>query len=704
MADPNGKQAQRSSSIHGARWTMLVFAIAFVLNANTLTNGWALDDTLLITQNNFTRQGFSGIPEIWSNDVFVGYLGQGGVETGGRYRPLSHTVFALQYAIAGNNPFLGHLTNVLLYALTCALLFKLLARIFPESGDGPFWSNVPLLASILYALHPLHAEVVANIKSLDEILAMLFTLLTAWFAVKADAGHRARNLLYSGLSFFLALTAKENAITFLAIVPLVVWYTTKDVGRCAMHVGALVVPSMLYFILRSAAIGPTPQIAWVDDFLSNPFHGATTMERIATGALIFAKYFELLLLPWPLTTDYYPPMIPLVGWNEARAIGGALLVVAVCVFGWAGLRKRNMTGFGLLWFLITYSVVSNVLINLGTPMNDRFLFMPSAGAAVVFAALFSLALDRVRFPIAKSVVRSVILLVLVGFAAQTFSRNRDWHDDLTLFAHDVTVSDRSARCHVMYAKLLVEAATKSPDTSQKEHQLNIAWHQLERGLALYPDYALAHGLLGKLAMDRKDYHAATGHFIACLERDSTEEVALKNLAFIGRRMGEAKDFAGAERAFRAAIHFDPSATEPYLFLADALMRTGRADSSIVLLDHVTAMKPDHADAFRLKGEVYAVYLKQPALAEENFLKAHSLNPTNVSVTDNLGVAAFKRQDYPRALEFFLKGLQAKPDDAPRLRNVSETYRMMGDEVKASEFLRRSDEAERGAGVKTYRDG
>lgn len=687
MADEKVKVAQRSAN--GKRWALWIFLGAFVLNANTLTNGWVLDDTLLITQNTFTKQGFAGLPAIWSNDVFVGYLGQGGVEAGGRYRPLSHTVFAVQYAIAGSNPFLGHLTNVLLYALTCVLLFKLLERLFPESGSKPFWANVPLLASLLYAVHPVHAEVVANIKSLDEILAMLFALLTAWFAVKANDEHRTRSMFLSGLSFFLALTAKENAITFLAIVPLAVWYTTKDLKRCAAQVAALLLPAAAYFLLRSAALGPEPQVAWVDDFLSNPFHGATTIERMATGALIFAKYVKLLLFPWPLTTDYYPPMIPIVGWGDPRAMSGALLLLAACAFGLAGMRKWNMVGFGFLWFLTTYSVVSNIVVNLGTPMNDRFLFLPSAGFAVVLAALFVFALSRARSPLAAGIGRSLVALVLVGFAVQTFSRNRDWRDDLTLFAHDVTVSDRSARSHVMYAKLLVEAAARSPDTSQKEHQLNIARHQLERGLALYPDYTLAHGLLGKLAMDRKDYHAATGHFIACLERDRTEEVALKNLAFIGRRMGEAKDFAGAERAFRAAIHFDPSATEPYLFLADALMRTGRADSSIVLLDHVTAMKPDHADAFRLKGEVYAVYLKQPALAEENFLKAHSLNPTNVSVTDNLGVAAFKRQDYPRALEFFLKGLQAKPDDAQRLRNVSETYRMMGDLVRATEYSRRA---------------
>jgi tetratricopeptide (TPR) repeat protein len=251
----------------------------------------------------------------------------------------------------------------------------------------------------------------------------------------------------------------------------------------------------------------------------------------------------------------------------------------------------------------------------------------------------------------------------------------------------------------MYGKLLLENAAKTGEGSLKQRYQADAEQHLERGLAIYPDYALAHGLLGKLAMDRKDYHAATDHFIACLERDTTEDVALKNLAFIGRRMGEANDQTGAERAFRAAIRFAPRTTEPYLFLADALMRTGRADSSIVLLDRLIAMRPGYADAFRLKGEIYAVYLKQPAPAEENFLKAHALAPNDLTVTDNLGVAAFQRQDYPRALSFFLKGIEVKPDDAPRLRNVSETYRRMGDEVKAAEFLQRAQVAERNGGRK-----
>lgn len=678
------------------RQFLLVFAIAFIVNANSLTNGWALDDTLLITHNNFTRQGLAGIPDIWSNDVFVGYLGQGGVETGGRYRPLSHTVFAMQYALVGEHPWLGHLTNVLLYALTCALLFKLLARLFPESAGGSFWANVPLLAALLFAVHPVHAEVVANIKSLDEILAMLFALLAALTMGWGNTVHRARSVLLGCTVFFLALTAKENAITFLGVVPLVIWYTGKDAKRTAMGTAFLILPTALYFLLRSVALGRTPQLAWHGDFLTDPFHGATGWEHLATTALILVKNIGLLLFPWPLTTDYYPPMVPVVGWNDPRAILGGLTLVSFLAFGLARARSRDKSALGMLWFVMTYSVVSNVFINLGTPMNDRFLFMPSAGFMLLLAALFVKVMEQWQgFP--SRIMRGAVLLVLAAYALLMFSRNRDWRDDLALFAHDVTVSDKSARCHVMYGKLLAEAAASTHDAVLKERQLAEAGHHLERGITIYPDYALAHGLLGKLAMDGKDYPAATDHFIACLRRDSTEAVAVKNLAFIGRRMGEAKEFNGAERAFRAAIRYDPRTMEPYLFLADALMRTGRPDSSLVLLDQVIeqadtpAQSKLKADAFRLKGEAYAVYLKQPLLAEEHLMKAHALKPEDLSVIDNLGVAAFQRGDYPRALSFFLKGSEIAPDDARRLRNIAETYIRIGDDAKAAEFSRRAAE-------------
>lgn len=671
------------------RPAVLIFIAAFLVNANTLTHSWALDDTLLITQNKLTQQGFSAIPEIWGSDVFTGYFGKGGIELGGRYRPLSQTVFAICHGIFGPSPFVGHLLNVGLYALTCALLFVLLRRIFPERSGTSLWNNIPFIATLLYALHPLHVEVVANIKSLDEILAMGFALLAAWFAVRATQGQRTRNAVLSGTCFFLALAAKENAITFLAVVPLLLCYTGAP--RTAIFRSSLwlLVPTVLYFLLRASALGPSPAIAPIDNYLTNPFFGASVAERIATVLLTWWKYLGLLLFPHPLTTDHYPGMIPVIGWNDLRAWASALIFIGAGVFALLNLRKRNLVAFSILYFLITFSVVSNLVINLGTPLNDRFLFMPLAGFTLLLSWALITGFERLRSPQAAMLGKVVLGLVLVAYAGKTFSRNRDWRDDLTLFSHDVQVSDKSARCHVMTAKLLYDASTDITDSSIRKSYLSKAKDHLHRGLAIYPDYPLAWGLLGLMEMDAQQYRAAADLYIKCLRIEPTEEVALINLNFVGRRLFEAQDHEGAERALQALKHFDPARPDPYLLLADMRMRTGRADSSIVLLDALLALDPKNADAYRMKGEILAVHRNDPAEAEANFLKAYALDPANASLAENLGVAAFQRGNAAQALTYFLKASELRPRDPRPLILIAEAYTALGETEKAKDHRSRA---------------
>src|SRR6187431_282072 len=119
------------------QWASAAIAIlAFILYSNSLTNGFVLDDSLVITQNNFTNKGVSGIGDILSHDTFQGYYGLSSDQlkiTGGRYRPLSIICFAILYQLSGANPFVFHLWNVLLYAICCGFLYRVLRRIFDPS-------------------------------------------------------------------------------------------------------------------------------------------------------------------------------------------------------------------------------------------------------------------------------------------------------------------------------------------------------------------------------------------------------------------------------------------------------------------------------------------------------------------------------------------------------------------------------------------
>src|SRR5256885_1682485 len=144
-------------------------AISLLLYLNTITHGYVLDDDTVIQKNSIVTKGIKAIPEIMTTPYRKGAWER----QESLYRPLSLIVFATEWQLAPKHPFLGHLVNILLYALTIFLLYKLLRRWLRQKHP-----LIVLAITLLFAVHPLHTEVVANIKSLDEILCLLFGILS----------------------------------------------------------------------------------------------------------------------------------------------------------------------------------------------------------------------------------------------------------------------------------------------------------------------------------------------------------------------------------------------------------------------------------------------------------------------------------------------------------------------------------------------
>ena len=146
-------------------WTyILIGSLAFALYANTLNHDYVLDDKAIITQNTFTQKGFSGIFDHLTHSYWYGINNK----DAGNYRPMSGISFSIENALFGNNPTMGHLLNILFYALLCMVLYHWLRTL--QLMDQRWL----MLSIILFAAHPIHTEVVANIKSRDEIYALLF--------------------------------------------------------------------------------------------------------------------------------------------------------------------------------------------------------------------------------------------------------------------------------------------------------------------------------------------------------------------------------------------------------------------------------------------------------------------------------------------------------------------------------------------------
>lgn len=194
-------------------YTLLIFILAFAQYANTLQHSFVWDDKIVLTENYKVKQGISGIPQLFergrTNEITDRY----------GFRPVTLTLFAILYEIFGANPLPYHITHVLLYAIFCALLMLSLPKLIPTLNT---WTC--FLAMLLFTCHPIHTEVVANIKSADEILAFLLSwcsLLLLKQYLQLQNNRQWSYFLASMLVFALALLAKESALFW---VPIVVVY------------------------------------------------------------------------------------------------------------------------------------------------------------------------------------------------------------------------------------------------------------------------------------------------------------------------------------------------------------------------------------------------------------------------------------------------------------------------------------------------
>lgn len=478
---------------------VLLVAMAFALYAIGINYGYVLDDEMTIWKNTYVQKGFAGLRQIFTTDSFMGYFKeQKYVLEGGRYRPLSLATFAIEVELFGaNKPAIGHFINVLLYGLTGVLLYRILVGLFPTQEGGRWYFNLPFIASVIFVLHPLHVECVANIKGRDEILALLGGLGALWATLKYFDTMRSWWLAISAALLFLAMMAKENALTFVAIVPLTVFCFTKvSFGRNFIAALPLIFAALLFIWVRHDALGYTLNHGRSNvDLMNNPFIGMTGGEKYATIFLTLGWYLKLLFVPHPLTIDYYPYHVPKVGWSDWRAILGLVLNVGLGLWALMNIRKHRVPAYSILFYLITLSIVSNLFVSIGTFMNERFVYMPSVGFCLLAAWFLTRKLPELLKENPDSVYP--LGLILVGIitalcALRVVTRIPDWRSGLTINESAAVVSPGSARSHSFYATGLYEEKYKgSKDPEERKRLVGIMEEHIKQSLEINPSYQAA---------------------------------------------------------------------------------------------------------------------------------------------------------------------------------------------------------------------
>ena len=601
---------------------LIIAVCGFLLYMQTIRYDYALDDQAAITENGFVQKGLSAIGTLFSTGYWDGFRNSGG----SLYRPLSLVTFAVEWEFFPNNPAVGHFMNVVLYALTGFILFRLLIRFFKNN------IVIPFIAVLLFMAHPVHTEAVANIKGRDEILCMLFSVLSILWLLDYSDGGKKLKLIGSCIAFFLAVLSKENAFTLIAVAPLALYFTREISARNVfISTIPLILTALLYLIIKTS-IQRGDLVPQTDTLTNNILSKAPDyMTRMSTAFYVLGKYILLLFFPLRLSIDYSFREIELMKISDWTVLVSIAVVLVLMVYAVIKVKKKDPVAFGILFFFITISIASNLVIVTGTVMADRLLFMPSFGFTIVIAVLLarflkdkqpdkndSSVLDFFRAH-PKVISVAAALFLLYGF--KTVDRNPVWKNNMALMTSAIEDAPNSAYAHYLYGTELVKEASVVKDATQVDSFYNKALAAYLKAVDIHPTYAEFYSEAASTYRKKKNITEAIKYYDLALKYNPRLSQAYNGKGIV---YFNAEQYNEAKALFLESLKYSPKDASAMGNVGSCFLALGDNDQAI-----------------------------------SYFLESLKYNPNSGSVMENLGIAYENKGDKAQANSWYEKAKQVR---------------------------------------------
>lgn len=553
---------------------ILVF-LAFAINANTLFHEYVLDDVIVLTENKFVKKGLQGIPELLSQSYFKGYEKLENLEfSGGRYRPIALISFAIEYQFFGANPIISHLINVLLYTIVVALLFGLLYRyVFREQHK-----LLAFVACLVFVVHPIHTEVIANVKSRDELITFILVLVALIFFIRHFNYRNLSQMMIGLVCFFLALLTRESSITLIGVVPVILYYFyNQSLKRAIQYIIPMIAVLVVYLLIRFSIVDNNSH--FITDITNSPFLNASPYQAFATKIFLLVKYMWLLIFPYSLSFEYGYNQIPYIDFLSFKFIFSILIVFSLIGLIIVQFKKKSIFSFSILYFFITISLVSNFVIDIGTPLSERLLFQPSLAFCIIVGSFYCINLKRYRMA-----SNSVLISVLLLFTIKTISRNMDWKNYETLVLTDVKTAPNSVRINQFAMNIFLSKSNQENNQEKKNEYLKEGALYGEQMLKICPDVVDVYTNLGYVYYNLNNYEKAAelwlkGCEVLAKKEDASKsaEIFSNELYRLGNGFSEKNKIKDAIVCYRKSTELNPANTEAwynlgghYLLLNDSL--------------------------------------------------------------------------------------------------------------------------------------
>ncbi len=454
---------------------IILVLVASLAYANAWPNNLTWDDSIFGMGNRLSEAGFADIGLYFTDDVWAAIGAKTGI-----YRPLLLLSVALDIHLFGDWVAGFHLVNIFLHVLVTLAVFGLIRYLLLVcGGESPKSTYVALLAALVFAVHPIHTEVVNSIFNRSEMLVSLGVAGGLWWFLPTVDKHPWKAWGLLGLVYLVVMLCRETGIVLPAITVVFLWLTTtgnwqQRLRKC-LPVLWLLVPLAIYLGLRANALD-TPltmeemtvkttapeTVQTVDD----PVRNAVTRPGRGQGIPVLGLYFSSAKLLPAITVwfDSIKLMLwpnPLLTFHERSSTNQWLALAAqLALLGFAVVllvQKKPGLFLGLAFFYLAILPASRIIGEAGTlpHLAERYLYMPSVGITIVLAFGLGWLVQRVEV---KTAVVPVLLAITL-LTPLTWVRNSQWRSNVRLAEADYRNNGQS----VMLLETLVSSRLMKGD-------------------------------------------------------------------------------------------------------------------------------------------------------------------------------------------------------------------------------------------------
>ncbi len=454
-----------------------IFISTFLLYGWTYTFSWGMDDGFIIDILKGIENNWTGI-----SSVFTQRLGED-------YRPFTVLSFWLEKTFFGDfNPGHAHLINVAFFGLLLVQIFRFI-RIgsFMLQNDMAF--AMALIVVLIFLAHPMHISVVANIKSRDNILSMLFGLSAAIQMIQFFKDYKKFRIIFIIFLLTIAELSKSDAYVF-AFFPFLYYFIyvqnsfKPNFKKIAILIFVFIilinVPQIVKNNMMNSFICESIQYrVHVDSPL---MHHDTIINRLSLSFTTMLYYLKFFIIPFGYYSYFGYNEIPLPSLFSLANILSFFIYTSIFIFSILKFKSQKLFLFSFIFYLLAIAYASNLPVIVSGVLADRYNFIGSLGLSMFTATLILQYSNEKSW---KVVLKPWFIILIAIFTAFNIHRTADWKNKETLFLSDIQKGSKSAHLHQMLSSIYInDALFADLPKDLADSAMSKAIFYIDKGLAI----------------------------------------------------------------------------------------------------------------------------------------------------------------------------------------------------------------------------